>query len=212
MQKDEDLGAMVHGKKYWISEFFEREREATVASSSQMEATDNDSVLPHQRSRALNLQVKESSCYFIRSTVTKGYVSVGKDGYLFLTLDLNQAQIFSVSYIAGYYYYITVKKENGSSSYIAPWFSSPGTRLKLTSGSPKMRRKSAMAWQSGFLSRTNGSYIILQNAGNPYQWIDKGIDNRLAVVKPNECYKCKSYDFEFLDCPIEIKKKNKKVH
>ena len=52
---------MVHGddrishvKKYWFSEFFEREQEAKMASLPQMEATDNDLVVPHQRSRVLD--------------------------------------------------------------------------------------------------------------------------------------------------------------
>jgi len=167
-----------------------REREAKMASSPQMEATANDLVLPHQRSRALNLAtIASGSCYLIRSSATRGYISVGKNGRLFSTPDQKLARIFCVKNFSGNKYHVTVKNEDGSISYITP---SPGKRRGLKTSrdvsSPPVR----------FRRKLDGSYILQYDAD---RWIDKGIDNRLTVVTSDECYGCKSSKFELLKLP-----------
>jgi len=216
---------MVHGddrishvkkyiKKNVFSEFFAREREATMASSPQMEATANDLVLPHQRSRALNLAtIASGSCYLIRSSATRGYVSVDENGYLFSTLDQKLARIFCVERVSGNKYYVTVENEGGSSSYIAPSIEEDHIGLKTSSdvSSPPVRFRQKRNADGLYMLKYDADRWIdkeidnrFRQKRNAYGWIDKGIDNRLAVVTSDECYGCKSSKFELLNPPTDV--------
>jgi len=209
---------MVHGddrishvkkyvKKYWFSEFFEREREAKMASLPQMEATDDDLVVPHQRSLITKLSTdylgtnSSGICYGIRSSVTQGYVSVNKHDHLYSTPDHKLAQMFYVFAAGNTYhedeYYVTVKNEDGSRSYVTPSFGRL-VGLKLSKVISPVVRFTLKEHESGYIEPYTLQYDSLRNGTDT--WIDKGMGE--AVVLSNECNDCMRSFWELLDCPI----------
>jgi len=227
---------MVHGddrishvkkyvKKYWFSEFFEREREAKMASLPQMEATDDDLVVPHQRSLITKLSTdylgtnSSGICYLIKTSDTQNYVpnpnpdtqsyvSV-KHGTLYSTPDHKRAQMFYVFAAGSKYhedeYYVTVKNEDGSRSYVTPSFGRGRLRglvgLKLSKViSPVVR---FTLKPQHYVEISSKSYTLqydsLRNGTDT--WIDKGMGNAV-VLSNDECNHCKRSFWELLDCPI----------
>lgn len=166
----------------------ERELDANMASSPKVESADIDPFLSNQ-SRVLNLaKIASGSCYIIRSPSTQGYISIDGNGRLYSTQDNKLARTFCVENIKGNRYRLTVKNEDGSSSYITP---SPGRRRGL-------KMSADVSPPVGFRRNRDGTYG-LQYDGD--RWIDKGIKNRLAVVTSDECYGCRSSKFELLNPP-----------
>jgi len=166
----------------------ERELDANMASSPKVESADIDPFLSNQ-SRVLNLaKIASGSCYIIRSPSTQGYISIDGNGRLYSTQDNKLARTFCVENVKGNRYRLTVKNEDGSSSYITP---SPGRRRGL-------KMSADVSPPVAFRRNRDGTYV-LQYDGD--RWIDKGIKNRLAVVTSDECYGCKSSKFELLNPP-----------
>jgi len=218
---------MVHGddrishvkkyvKKYWFSEFFEREREAKMASLPQMEATDNDLVVPHQRSLITKLSTdylgtnSSGICYLIKSSDTQGYVTVNKFfrlRALYSTPDYELAQKFYVFAAGNTYhedeYYVTVKHEDGSRSYVTPSFGKGRLRgvvgLKLSKVISPVVRFTLKEHESGYIEPYTLQYDSLRNGTDT--WIDKGMGNAV-VLSNDECNHCKRSFWELLDCPI----------